>query len=87
MRNQLLSEKEFIFDAQSVIEGAIEDFIASHPNMDSFVLERYIFDHISYSLRELILILICKIKRLLNNYCLIWRWESCSAKRIDSPAV
>ncbi|EJN93703.1 accessory Sec system translocase SecA2 [Streptococcus ratti] len=49
MRNQLLSEKEFIFDAQSVIEGAIEDFIASHPNMDSFVLERYIFDHISYS--------------------------------------
>ncbi len=36
------------FDVQQIIEDALTDFIDSHEELTPFIVERYIFDHLSY---------------------------------------
>lgn len=47
-RNRVLNGSSEGFDVQQIIEDALTDFIDSHEELTPFIVERYIFDHLSY---------------------------------------
>ncbi|MEQ9809962.1 accessory Sec system translocase SecA2 [Streptococcus jiangjianxini] len=51
-RNRVLNGSSEGFDVQQIIEDALTDFIDSQDELTPFMVERYIFDHLSYEFTD-----------------------------------